>query len=196
MKWTGIVVLLFALTGVLINDVNGGPAPRQQEAAPPGAATGGGHEAGTADALQRELAGIRLSIQEITILLAAALEHQELSVLMSRIELKQRRLQPLETALLNARKERRGMTEEEAHHADMLEMFEDQAGTHANDPEAMEREDLMKQEISRSRKRLDRLASLIDALDLRIIELEDDLARNEDDIAILEELIDERLGLR
>jgi len=139
---------------------------------------------------------MRLSLQEITILLAAALEHQELSVLMSRIELKQRRLQPLETALLNARKERRGMTEEEAHHADMLEMFEDQAGTHANDPEAMEREDLMKQEASRSRKRLDRLASLIDALDLRIIELEDDLARNEDDIAILEELIDERLGLR
>lgn len=196
MKWTGIAVLLFTLTGVLINDVKGGPAPRQQEAAPPEAAAGGGHEAGMADALQRELAGMRLSLQEITILLAAALEHQELSVLMSRIELKQRRLQPLETALLNARKERRGMTEEEAHHADMLEMFEDQAGTHANDPEAMEREDLMKREASRSRKRLDRLASLIDALDLRIIELEDDLARNEDDIAILEELIDERLGLR
>ena len=190
MKQIGLAVLLFALMGALINDVTGGPAPRRQEAGLPVAAAGGGDDAGRADAMQRELAGMRRSLHEITILLAAALDHQELSVLMSRMELKQRRLQPLEAALDSARKERQGLTDEASHLADMLEMFREEAGENSTDTEALQGE------ILRGRKRQDRLAERVAALDLRIIELEDDLARNEEDIIMLEEMVDARLGLR
>jgi chromosome segregation ATPase len=82
------------------------------------------------------------------------------------------------------------LTDEASHLADMLEMFREEAGENSTDTEALQGE------ILRGRKRQDRLAERLAVLDLRIIELEDDLARNEEDIIILEEMVDARLGLR
>jgi chromosome segregation ATPase len=72
----------------------------------------------------------------------------------------------------------------------MLEMFREQAGKEG--PEA----ETLGTEIERGRKQLDRLEEREATLHQRIIELEDDLARNGEDIATLEEMVDARLGLR
>jgi len=189
MKRIGIATLLFALAGALLNHAAGEPAPRPQEADPLLAAADGG-EAGRADAMQRDLGEMRRSLHDIATLLAAALGHQELSVLMSRIELKQRRLQPLEDSLRKARGDLENTKEERNHLADMLEMFREQAGKEGPDAETLGTE------IERGRKQLDRLEEREATLHQRIIELEDDLARNGEDIATLEEMVDARLGLR
>ena len=65
-------------------------------------------------ALQQELTGMRRSLDELVALVAATLDQQQMEVLMRRIELKQRGLQPLQTSLDRARRDREGMQEEVA----------------------------------------------------------------------------------
>jgi len=192
MKRIGLVALCCALAGALIGDVTSSPAPRpqEQEAAAPAAAAAGDDDTAGADALTSELAGMRRSLHEISLLLSAALDQQEMSVLMTRIELKQRRLQPLEVSLRGARGSLESVKDERSHLTDMIEMMREEAGKDTPDAESL------KPEVERGRKQLDRLAEREATLRQRIIELEDDLARNQEDIATLEEMVDERLGLR
>ena len=162
-----------------------GPAPTPQETA----ATAPSAEPNV-DGLQQELAGMRRSLDDIALLLAATLDQQQVAVLMTRMELKQRRMAPLEQLLQRTRDDRDGLRQERERMADMREIIREQAGDSEEEAEAM------RSDMEHARRALERMDDRLATLDQRVIELEDDLARNLDDIAILEEMVDERLELR
>jgi chromosome segregation ATPase len=140
--------------------------------------------------LQQELAGMRHSLDEIALLLAATLDQQQVAVLMTRMELKQRRMAPLEQLLQRTRDDRDGLRQERERMADMREIIREEAGDSAAEAEGV------RLDLERVRREMERMDDRLASLDQRIIELEDDLASNQDDIAILEEMVDERLELR
>ena len=74
-------------------------------------------------ALQQELTGMRRSLDELVTLVAATLDQQQMEVLMRRIELKQRGLQPLQASLERVRRDREGMQEEHRELSDMQDLF-------------------------------------------------------------------------
>lgn len=162
-------------------------------AGPPLAAQAGeadprAHAVGSA--MHREMAGMRRSLDEIAALLAAALEQQQVAVLMSRMELKQRRLEPLESGLARARRERDSLRQEHRELNDMRDIFRKEMEEQAETRQQAQRQ------LDQVARRLEQLEDRMRNLDQEIIEREDDLAANEEDIAILEEMVDERLSLR
>ncbi len=173
--------LAYILTGLAVAVPLAVAAQAPQQHAP-GAAVGG--------ALQQELSGMRRSLDELVALVAATLDQQQMSVLMRRIELKQRGLQPLQTSLDRARRDREAMQEEHRELTGMEDMF--RRNLDPDDPDSQN----MRMQLQQMTQRIENLMESMESLDLRIIELEDDLADEQNDILILVDMVDERLGLR
>jgi chromosome segregation ATPase len=180
---TGLAALGVALLTAPTATAGPEPAPQETTAQTPSADA-------MVTALRQELAGMRRSLDEISLLLAATLDQHQVAVLMTRIELKQRRMSPLEEHLQRTRDERDGMQQNRAQMIDMEETIRAEVG------ESEEEQQQMRLDLAHFQREMDRMDDRIAVLDQRIIELEDDLSRNQDDIAVLEEMVDERLDLR
>ena len=180
---TGLAALGAALLTAPPATAGPEPAPQETTAQTPSADA-------MVTALRQELAGMRRSLDEISLLLAATLDQHQVAVLMTRIELKQRRMSPLEEHLQRTRDERDGMQQSRAQMIDMEETIRAEVG------ESEEEQQQMRLDLAHFQREMDRMDDRIAVLDQRITELEDDLSRNQDDIAILEEIVDERLELR
>ena len=180
---TGLAALGAALLTAPPATAGPEPAPQETTAQTPSADA-------MVTALRQELAGMRRSLDEISLLLAATLDQHQVAVLMTRIELKQRRMSPLEEHLQRTRDERDGMQQNRAQMIDMEETIRAEVG------ESEEEQQQMRLDLAHFQREMDRMDDRIAVLDQRIIELEDDLSRNQDDIAVLEEMVDERLDLR
>jgi chromosome segregation ATPase len=180
---TGLAALGVALLTAPPATAGPEPAPQETTAQTPSADA-------MVTALRQELAGMRRSLDEISLLLAATLDQHQVAVLMTRIELKQRRMSPLEEHLQRTRDERDGMQQNRAQMIDMEETIRAEVG------ESEEEQQQMRLDLAHFQREMDRMDDRIAVLDQRIIELEDDLSRNQDDIAVLEEMVDERLDLR
>jgi chromosome segregation ATPase len=143
--------------------------------------------------LLEHLAGIDRSLQEISVLLTSILDHQQLDVLLSRMQLKERSQVPLQDELNRARADRDGLSAEINRLQAIRQEWERARnaatpGDPVNESEA--------REMRRLFSELERLEEREAVLIQRVIELEDDLARRRDDIRTLEEMVDARLGLR
>ena len=101
--------------------------------------------------------------------------------------------QNLERELRAIRDNREGVGEELKGMRMMLEDWEREK--HDQDPALPEDEDFDR-ELRRLRQNIELMEEREATLDLRIIELDNDLARSRSDIRILEESVDEQLGLR
>jgi len=141
----------------------------------------------------RELEGIRGELRSIAKSLQAVEEHHRVTALMTRIQLKQQRLGSLEGQIRSARGEQEA-TEQEI---ERLTAVERTWGDPVGDVPADERQDQEERrglEVMRQQKKS--LESRVETLRMRIVELENDLARVQEDILALEEAVDEQLGLR
>jgi len=166
-----------AVLAMLLPLSTGGAAASEAEDAGPDAA-----------GVVRQLEGIRDELRSIVELLGAVEEQQRVTALMTRIRLKQQRLSSIEGQLRSARAEQEAAEQEIERLTAVEKSWTEGKGEGLADEERRALE-LMRQE----RKNL---ASRVETLRLRVVELENDLSRAQDEILALEETVDEQLGLR
>ena len=141
------------------------------------------------DPLIDELAGIRSELGAIVELLGALERHEATNALMARLRLKEARVSAAEASLKSAQDEVDQIGQEVAQLTMMEEsFFEESNDRQLTDPERRQLEMLLNQRQAMSER--------AEALRPRIVELENELARAQNDLKALEEAVDERLGLR
>jgi len=151
-------------------------------------------EAGTDTArVASELAGIRGELRTIAQLLGTVEEHHRVTALMTRIQLKQQRLSSVEGQLHSARAEQEAVEQEIERLAVVERTWADRPGDDATD-ERLKAEEERQLELMRQQRKS--LESRVETLRMRIVELDNDLARVRKEILALEETVDEQLGLR
>ena len=145
--------------------------------------------------LLEEVAGLNRSLEEIATLLSLLLKQQHVDILIKRIELKERRLSPLQSELRGTQDERTSVQEEikglEAFRKETERQLDEQAQTGLDTLDSDERRMLREMEL-----RSERLTERLERLDQRAIELENDFAASREEITILDEMLAEQLGLR
>ena len=142
--------------------------------------------------LAREVEALRRSVERAVVLLDRALAHQGAQLLLKRIELKERRVVPLESELRRARDELAGAESEIERLEIMLDNAEDsvsediRAGTDRADSENREMKSGIEHALVYAR------AQVETELD-RVRRLDDDLSERLEKIEILEDSLERRL---
>lgn len=140
-----------------------------------------------------QLEGIRGELENIAGLLRAVEKQQGVMALMARIRLKQQRLSSIESQLRSTRGEQEA-AEQEIGRLTAIEESWSQEEDGALSGDGLSEEQRRGLELMRQEKKS--LASRVETLRMRVVELENDLARAREDILALEEAVDEQLGLR
>ena len=141
-----------------------------------------------------QLEGIRGELRSIAQLLGSLEKHQRVTALMARMRPKQERLAAIEGRLLSARGEREDVKRELEQLTGIEQAWMAETDGDLSRGDAPSEHERRQVEMLRQQKKI--LASRVDTLDLRIVELENDLSRARDDILALEQTVDEQLGLR
>jgi chromosome segregation ATPase len=165
--------------GVLVSALLAFPAPAQDAPAAP-----------SEDAVARELARLNRSLEEIVVLLKKSAEHQELQLLIQRLELGGRRLTSLEDELARTRTSLDGLEEERLTLEAMREQFESVHDPTRDDAEELEHQ---MQELD---FRLKLIKDQSWSREQRKLDLEAKISTLVEDQQALEGVLDERLGLR
>jgi chromosome segregation ATPase len=142
--------------------------------------------------LAEDLKGIRSALDRLVALHEVDQRHREVELLLKRIGLRERRLEPLQTRLQYAEVEVRN-------HEDQLKTLEKMREQH---------EDLLKEEIkdgtdtprSETRRMLEDLqrtrksvSERVEAAEIRLRQLQDEIAEEQEEIEILDEMLTELL---
>lgn len=177
--------LLVALLGVVFGSAS---VLAQQE-------TGDAPRSSPEVAVAAEMAELNRTLQRIHAVLDRFLTQQELDLLMKRIELKARRLGPLQSELRDIENSIESAQDE----MKRLRMFKEQTERdieehrdHGKEAEASSLGRLLRELEGNTELAEQRLEGLLQ----RRIEIEDDLATGREEIEFLEEALDDRLGLR
>jgi hypothetical protein len=145
------------------------------------------------DPVVRELGGIREELRALARLLEGLRGGQEVAALLTRLQLKQQRLSPIESLLRSARSEEEAVEQEierlSAHERTMLDGVGADGGDEAPSNTA-------RQELAVLREQKTILSNRAEALRSRVVEYENDLASALKDLQALEDAVDEHLGLR
>jgi chromosome segregation protein len=148
-----------------------------------------------AASLQKELSQLNQSMAQLVALLRQNLETQQTEVLLKRVELSRLDLTPLENELRSLRASRDGLQEERDRvQARLDEVEAQQASRREEIPERANEELRMMMREAEAQIKL--MKDRLRGLELRIVELEGDVASKRREIEVLEAAIDERLRLR
>ncbi len=143
--------------------------------------------------LEQQMAELNRSVKTLVELLRVYLARQETDVLLQRIALGHRKLAPMETELRELRSKEQALDDERAQYETMLTEFEERAGNDSEDG-------FSEEDLAQMRQHFELQMKLTKdkrwKLEQRILELENRLEVERQDIDALEELVDERLGLR
>jgi hypothetical protein len=146
--------------------------------------TAGAAEAGPG----AELAGIQRSLDRLVELLEVHLAHQRVDLVLKRITLMERRLEPAEQRLRDAEAELHGRESEIERMKLMLEeqrtVLEDELREGMDPAESDTREMIAEWE-----RHIRTEESQLDAMQMRVRELEDEIAERRDDIEILDDIL-------
>ncbi len=179
MKRTSIAAAGVLLTLLLV------PVAASQEESP----------AADETSLGSELKSLNETMRQIADLLRRHLETNEVDVYLKRLELGRQKLAPTESELRSAKSRREGVEDERKSLAAMLSNLEEES-----DREDVSALDDSEDQNARMRRELEthleRLKDKSWDLEQKIIVLENELARQKEDVEALEAWIDERLGLR
>lgn len=178
-KWFGIALTVGVLA---VAAVLAAGSPPQAE--PP-----------TDQELVEEVRKLNGTLERMGILLEDFLDRQRVDMLMKRIEIKSRRLAPMEEELRQVRTRRESLQEEVKMIRMELERFEGDA----EDPDNPDREaskELARQMRAQLEPRAEMVQDSIGDLDLRIVEMETAILSRRDEIQAWEELVDKELGIR
>jgi len=141
-----------------------------------------------------QLDGIRSELKSISQLLQTLEKHQQVTLLMTRIRLKQQRLSLLESQLREARDNQENMEQELEHMAAVEKSYFESpdSGEFGSEPP----DEAMQKELEYMRQRKANLQTRLEGQRATVIELENELMRARRDVLALEETVDEQLGLR
>lgn len=143
----------------------------------------------------QEMAGLNATLQQIQAVLDRLLIQQELDLLMKRIDLRSRRVAPMESELRGIKSSVRSTTEEIQH----LELYREELEESAADRREQGLEETGSAEEREQRdieSRLSVVTERLESLQRRQIEVENELAEQREEIQFLEDALDDRLGLR
>ncbi len=179
MKRTSIAAACVSLTLLLV------PVAFSQEESP----------AADETSLGSELKSLNETMRQIADLLQRHLETNEVDVYLKRLELGRQKLAPTESELRSAKSKKEGVEDERkslmAWSARLEEESEREDVSALDDSEDVSAR--MRRELE---TQVEQLKDKSWELDQKIIELENELARQKEDVEALEVWIDERLGLR
>lgn len=140
-----------------------------------------------------QLKGIRAELSSISKLLQTLEQHQQVTLLMTRIRLKQQRLSLLESQLREARGKQQDLEQE----IEQLETVEQSYVDSMNREEfGTEESETIQGEIEFLRRQRGNVETRLQTQRATVIDLENDLMRAREDVLALEETVDEQLGLR
>ena len=144
------------------------------------------------DALLVEIAGLNRSLDQLVVLLRAGLAHQKIDVLLKRIELKERRMAPLERRLGNVQDEILAIHSDLARFETMKERAEEELLDREREGNegAMNESRYMIHELEQA---IVSERAKLEELERRVPLLENELADGRDEIAILDEMLAELL---
>lgn len=143
----------------------------------------------------RELAGLNRTLQQIQGVLERLLVQQELDLLMKRIDLKARRLAPLQSELRGIR----GSIESTNGEMKRSGAFKKQLQAELERYRELRRDtngSAEERSLQDVESEIDLIEERLETLQRRQIEVEDELAARRQEIQFLEDALDERLGLR
>lgn len=152
-------------------------------------------EPGAAGDRMPETPSVSRSLAEISSALRQLLDRQDLDLLVKRIDLKARRISALEDQLRGSRDERDSIEEARMQLRLRLEQLTDQLDLELAKPGEGD-SPAFKAQKEELELRLKQLGDRMDALDLRMAELQSLLSVREDEIEGLEDALDRRMGLR
>ena len=159
------------------------PAPRAAEPSPADEGSAG---------LIAEVAGLNRSLDQLVKLLRSGVAHQKIDVMLRRIELKERRMAPLEGRLRGTQDSILNLRSEVARFEQMKEHAEEEL----IDQEREGNEGAVNQSrymIHELEQALVSEGAKLEDLQLRVVQLENELADGRNEIAILDEMLDELL---
>jgi len=142
-----------------------------------------------------ETPSVSRSLAEISATLKQLLDRQDLDLLVKRIDLKSRRIASLEGQLRGARDERDSLEEARSQIRLHLEQLTEQLDLELAKPGEGD-SSAFKAQKEEMELRSRQLGDRMDALDLRMAELQSLLSVREDEIEGLEDALDRRMGLR
>lgn len=145
---------------------------------------------GSGTDLVREVAALRKSVEELVSLLDGAVHHQRVELLLKRLELKQRRVSPLEGELRGARQQLNDLENERRHMEGMLE--ESQAAVTEDIRSGTDRPDSENRAmVEQGETALKFIDGEIESEERRIRDLEDEIVDGREAIETLENTIEE-----
>ncbi len=146
-----------------------------------------------AGGLEAEMKALNVTMKQIAGLLAKHVAGQETELLIQRVELANRALISRREELAGTRAEVARLSEEEAPLRLNIEAYQEGMSRAGATHEVKE---TLRGEVARLEKRLQPLESRRKELERRVIELENLVLTHEEDMRVLEDVLDERLGLR
>ena len=144
------------------------------------------------DTLAEQLAGLNRSLERLVVLLESSLENQKVDLLLKRINLRERRLAPLESEL---RSSRNAIADSESETAYLKQMQEQHEETLTREiREGLDRPDSETRAMMAGMESALKMQSQrLEKSQLRIRELEDELAEGREQIAVLDDMLEELL---
>jgi len=145
-----------------------------------------------AASLVKEVEALRKTVEEAVTLLDRALAHQRTEILLKRLDLKERRVVPLESELRHARDGQAASRNELERFEQMIEEIEQRISEEIRsgvDPEESENR-IMKGDLEQA---LAHVRRNVESDEDRVRRLEDELAERLEEIEILEDSLQERL---
>ncbi|MCP3964120.1 MAG: hypothetical protein GY719_40335 [bacterium] len=143
--------------------------------------------------LAEEMSALNVTMKEIAALLEKHVAGQETDLLIKRVDLANRALISRREELGQARAEVTRLSEEVEPMRVNLEAWQEDMDRANVDDEVRKN---MRFEMERAEKRLEPLEARRKELERQVIELENEVMAHEEDMRILEDVLDERLGLR
>ncbi len=143
--------------------------------------------------LGADVAGIRTALDRLVVLMETVQHQQRVDLVLKRIELRERRLAPLERRLQGAQSDVETMEGELVQMKAMREQYETQVDEMSKTRELNEGERLQVREFERVEAAIE---ARVDEARLRVRRYEDELADGREEIEILDEMLLELLDLK
>ncbi len=143
--------------------------------------------------LGSDVAGIRSALDRLVVLMESVQHQQSVDLVLKRIELRERRLAPLEQRLQTAQTEMDGLRDELVHMSVMKEKLKEELDELSKASDVDEGQRLQMQDLERVEAAIE---ARTDEARLRVRRYEDELAEGREEVEILDEMLLELLDLK
>lgn len=150
--------------------------------------------AGDMSRLVEEVAGLNRSLDRLAVMLEQVMFQQEVDLVLKRLELKERRLEPMAGHLRSLQREYDDRKTEIKHYQEMLEGARDKVSEEIRQGRDLVAESDAAQVVIEMERALTIETARLEGIERRMRELEDALAEGREEVLILDEQLREMMG--